>query len=412
MSRIAIVGAGVAGLHLGLHLLKQGKQVTIYTNRTAAEVADGRIMNSVSHMHVTQAIEHELGIGDWPDADAFYYRHYHYNGWGEQRTWFGEFTKPSRVIDYRIYLPRLMQVFEERGGELRIEDLDRARIEQLTEDHDLVVVSTGKGEIGELFPRREEKSPYSGPQRNLTLGLWHGVREYEPAGVEISVVPGVGELLVIPIWSHAGRVHALLIESVPGGPQDVLASTRNDDDPEAFRRGILEVMREHHPTAFARIDHDRFALTSERDVLQGGVRPVLREDYVQLPNGRFLLALGDVHLTVDPVNAQGGNAAANSAKATAEVFAEDEVYDEHFMRKVARRRGARVEAANDWVNLMIHTPGLDHIGQLFSAMTLDQRLADTFTENFNYPERQLDLLASQQRVDARTASVLQSAAAA
>ncbi len=37
----------------GLHLLQQGKEVTILTNRTAQDVFDGRIMNSVSHMHVT-----------------------------------------------------------------------------------------------------------------------------------------------------------------------------------------------------------------------------------------------------------------------------------------------------------------------------------------------------------------------
>lgn len=409
MPHIAIVGAGVAGLHLGLHLLQQGKEVTIFTNRTAQDVFDGRIMNSVSHMHVTQAIENQLGIGDWPDVDGYYYRHYHYNGWGEDREFYGDFTMPSRVIDYRIYLPRLMREFEKRGGELIIRELDRPGIEALTEQYDLVVVSTGKGEIGAMFPKREDKSPYGKPQRHLTLSLWHGVRELDPAGVAINIVPGVGELLVIPIWSHAGRVSALLFESVPGGPQDVLNSKKQHEDPEGFRERILNVLETHYPPVFDRVDHDKFELTSDKDVLQGAFAPSLREDYIQLPNGKFLLALGDVHLTLDPVTAQGGNAAANSAKDTAAVFAEDDVYDEHFLRKVARRRAERVEGANDWVNMMIATPGHERIGQFFTAMAHDKALTDEFTENFNYPTRQLDLLSSQERVNARTSEILQAA---
>jgi hypothetical protein len=302
-----------------------------------------------------------------------------------------------------------MREFEQRGGELIIRELDRPGIEALTEQYDLVVVSTGKGEIGAMFPKREDKSPYSKPQRHLTLSLWHGVRELDPAGVAVNVVPGVGELLVIPIWSHAGRVTALLFESVPGGPQDVLNSKKQHEDPEGFRQRILDVLETHYPPVFDRVDHDKFALTSDKDVLQGAFAPSLREDYIQLPNGKFLLALGDVHLTVDPVTAQGGNAAANSAKDTAAVFAEDDVYDEHFLRKVARRRAERVEAANDWVNMMIATPGHERIGQFFTAMVYDKALADEFTENFNYPTRQLDLLSSQERVDARTAAILQAA---
>lgn len=404
MTSIGIIGAGVAGLHLGLHLRQQDLDVTIYTNRTAEQVRDGKIMNSVAHMSATIDIERELGIADWPDIDAEYSKHYHYNGWGEERRFEGSFEKPARILDYRIYLPHLMGEFERRGGRLTIQDLTVAEIEQLTDVHDLVVVSTGKGEIGALFPRREDKSPYTSPQRKLAVGFWKGVAPREPRGVEISIVPPAGELLVLPMWSFSGPVHALLFESLPGGPQEVLTDRRYEEDPAAYRELVLQILREFHPTVFERVDEAAFELQNGAlDILQGAVTPVLREDFVLLPNGKYLLALGDVHMTVDPVQAQGANSAAYSAKVVADAIREDHVFDERFMRKVARRRAERLEAASDWVNTIIQTPPAPQMPQLLTEMVRNQALADRYTENFNYPIRQIDLLATPERAAAAIA---------
>ncbi|PRI10396.1 styrene monooxygenase/indole monooxygenase family protein [Leucobacter massiliensis] len=404
MTSIGIIGAGVAGLHLGLHLRQQDLDVTIYTNRTAEQVRDGKIMNSVAHMSATIDIERELGIADWPDIDAEYSKHYHYNGWGEERRFEGSFEKPARILDYRIYLPHLMGEFERRGGRLTIQDLTVAEIEQLTDVHDLVVVSTGKGEIGALFPRREDKSPYTSPQRKLAVGFWKGVAPREPRGVEISIVPPAGELLVLPMWSFSGPVHALLFESLPGGPQEVLTDRRYEEDPAAYRELVLQILREFHPTVFERVDEAAFELQNGAlDILQGAVTPVLREDFVLLPNGKYLLALGDVHMTVDPVQAQGANSAAYSAKVVADAISEDHVFDERFMRKVARRRAERLEAASDWVNTIIQTPPAPQMPQLLTEMVRNQALADRYTENFNYPIRQIDLLATPERAAAAIA---------
>lgn len=401
MTTIGIIGAGVAGLHLGLHLLQQDLDVTIYTNRTADQVRDGKIMNSVAHMSATIDIERELGIADWPGTDAEYSYHYHYNGWGDDRRFTGKFEEPARILDYRIYLPELMAEFERRGGLLEIRDLSVAEIEQLTEVHDLVVVSTGKGEIGALFPRREEKSPYTSPQRKLAVGFWKGVAPRDPRGVEISVAPPAGELLALPMWSFSGPVHALLFESVPGGPQEALTDRRYEEDPAAYRELTLQMLREFHPSVYERVNEAEFVLQSDaRDILQGAVTPVLREDFVLLPNGRYLLALGDVHMTVDPVQAQGANSATYSAKVVADAIREDRVFDERFMRKVARRRAERLEASTDWVNTIIQLPPAPQIPHLFSEMVHNPELANRFTENFNYPIRQIDLLGTPDRVAA------------
>jgi 2-polyprenyl-6-methoxyphenol hydroxylase-like FAD-dependent oxidoreductase len=403
MKSIGIIGAGVAGLHLGLQLRQHGIDTTIYTNRTPEQVRDGRLLNSVAHMHVTLELEEDLGINHWTDSQYYYTHHYHYNGWGEGRTFQGQFASPSRTLDYRIYLPRLMEDFTARGGVIEYRDLGVADIEDLSEDHDLIVVSTGKGEIGAMFPRRGDKSPYDRPQRKLAVGFWKGVERLSPNGVTISVIPGVGELLAIPMWSFSGEVMALLFESVPGGEQETLTDQRYSDDPPAYRGLTLEMLQRFHPTVFERVDTSEFRLQSEMDILQGAFPPVMREDYARLPNGKFVLALGDVHLTMDPVQAQGANSTAYSARVVGDAILEDDVFDERFMKKVASRRNERLEAANDWINTMIHNPPHTQIPELFNAMVNNQRLADEFTENFNHPIRQVSLLATPERVSAAVA---------
>src|SRR5699024_3769900 len=398
MKNIGIIGAGVAGLHLGLQLRQHGIPTTIYTNRTPEEVRDGRVMNSVAHMHVTLALEEDLGINHWTEDQYYYDVHYHYNGWGTERTFQGYFSAPSRTLDYRIYLPQLMQDFVDRGGHIEYQNLSVSDIQGLSEQHDLVVVSTGKGEIGAMFPKRADKSPYDRPQRQLAVGFWKGVRRHDRNGVEISVIPNVGELLAIPMWSFSGDVTALLFESVPGGPQEVLTQQKYDEDPEAYRQLTLEMLKTYHPTVYERIDESAFQLQSDKDILQGGVTPVMREDYARLPNGKFVLALGDVHWTMDPVQAQGANSTAYAARVVGDASLDDEVIDERFMSRVTQRRTERLEASNDWINIMINPAGSPQIPELVSAMVHNQQLADEFTENFNYPIEQLKILGNEERV--------------
>ena len=48
-------------------------------------------------------------------------------------------------------------------------------LEDLARDHDLVVVSTGRGGLASLFPLDAERSPYTSPQRVAALTYLHGV---------------------------------------------------------------------------------------------------------------------------------------------------------------------------------------------------------------------------------------------
>ena len=387
MTNIGVVGAGTAGLHLGLLLRQHDIPVTIYTDRTPEQIREGRLPNSVAHHAVTIAREQELGVDHWPVEEYGYGSHHHFVG-GPNLFFRGDFASPSRAIDYRIYQPTLMADFEDRGGRIEYRSVEAEDLEALSTRHDALVVASGKRSIGEFFGVRPEKSPYAQPMRRLMVGLWEGVARTEPHGVTLSIAPGHGELIDIPMYSFGGHLNALLFENVPGGDLEVLADAKLADDPAAFRQLVLDKLRVHHPTVFERVDEASFALTRPEDLLQGAVTPVLRNDFRVLPNGKVVIAAGDVHSVLDPVVGQGANSASYSGYVVGQEILTDRGFGEDLGLRAAERRRERVETVNDWTNLMVQLPPADHVIQLLGAMSQIPSLADEFTENFNYPERQ------------------------
>jgi 2-polyprenyl-6-methoxyphenol hydroxylase-like FAD-dependent oxidoreductase len=388
MTDIGVVGAGTAGLHLGLLLRQHDIPVTIYTDRTADQVRGGRLPNSVAHHAVTIAREEELGVNHWPADEYGYFCHHHWVGGGANLFFRGDFARPSRAVDYRIYQPQLMADFEDRGGRIEVRQVEAEDLEGLSERHDALVVASGKRSIGEFFGVRAEKSPYSHPMRRLMVGLWTGVARTEPHGVTLSISPGHGELIDIPMESFGGQVNALLFENVAGGDLEALANAKLDEDPAAFRQLVLDKLRVHHPTVFERVDEANFTLTRPDDLLQGAVTPVLRNDFRVLPNGKVVIAAGDVHSVLDPVVGQGANSASYSGYVVGQEILADLGFGEDLGRRAAEARRDRVESVSDWTNLMVQLPPADHVIALLGAMSQNKGLADEFTENFNHPERQ------------------------
>lgn len=55
-----------------------------------------------------------------------------------------------------------------------------------------------------------------------------------------------------------------------------------------------------------------------------------------------------------------------------------------------------VQSASDWTNFMLASPAPRLIAMLV-AMSLDKSVADEFTDNFDYPDRQWSILATPER---------------
>lgn len=399
MHNVGIVGAGIAGLHLALYLQKQGVEAVIYTDRTPDDYRDARLLNTVAHHSTTLARETELGVNHWSDPDDHYYYHDHWlNVPAPGPLHFaGHFVSPSRALDYRIYLPRLMQDFMDRGGKIEYRRIEEKDIQPLVDKHDLLAVAVGKGPMGAMFEHNPDETPFKAPQRQLCVGLYSGVSNTAPKNVTMSITPGVGELICIPTITFDGIGHALLMENVPGGPMEHLTSAKYDENPKAFLQKVLDALEQFHPGTYDRVDQARFDLCQPQDLLQGGVVPTVRKTSVRFDNGKYALAIGDVHCTVDPVNGQGANIASYSAFVVGEEIVNAPVLDSRFIERVDNRRNDRVLGAARWTNLVMAPPS-EELQMLLGAMSQNKALCDEFTQNFNAPEEQWERLSSPQRI--------------
>jgi 2-polyprenyl-6-methoxyphenol hydroxylase-like FAD-dependent oxidoreductase len=395
--RIGIIGGGIAALHLGLRLRQLGVDCTIMTDRSAEQVAAAQLTNAVVHWPTTLGRERVLRVYHWP-AEEFGFHHIHQVIQTPQpieirnRT-----TAPARAIDYRIYLPHLMADFAERGGRLEVASLEAKDIGSIAERFDLVVVATPGNGFARLFARDPALSPYVRPQRYSLSGLFVGFRLTEMRGAVQSVAPGHGEAVAFPLLSRTGMVGALAISSRHPDELAMLRVLSARPDRAGFRAALLRKLEQFHPAIHQRIDIAHFDLQGPDDLARAAITPVVRHPHVHLGGGKYAIALGDVHVTVDPLLAQGANIGSYSAFALADAIEEAGAFDLAFCQDVERCRGARVLGASRWTNAFLQPPD-DARVELMVAMSRDRRLAEEYFDNFNRPERQWERVGSAQRI--------------
>jgi 2-polyprenyl-6-methoxyphenol hydroxylase-like FAD-dependent oxidoreductase len=390
MPRIAIIGAGVAGLHLGLLLQQHGVDVTIYTERGADELRAGRLPNTVALVGATRARDRALGVNHWdaPENDTLGL-HLHI-GIEPAIEFRGNLDQPVLFIDMRVYLSRLLEDFAGRGGEVVRAAMDVAAVQRLAPEHDLVVVAAGRAGLGDMFPRVDERSPYAGPQRSLFAGLFRGIRMPERSYFQFQIVPGQGEIFEPQFLTFEGRVPGLLIEGIPGGDIDRVIRM-HQEEPARFIDALYDLLHAYAPLTRQRLEgRDAFDLRRPLDALSGAVTPVVRRFHAVLDGGRCAVALGDTHITHDPAGGQGANAAARAAWAFGELLLErlrqGGALDEGFCARAEQRLWEVLEPVTLFSNALLGPPP-PHVMALFAAAGRSQAVADGFANNFNHPDR-------------------------
>jgi 2-polyprenyl-6-methoxyphenol hydroxylase-like FAD-dependent oxidoreductase len=168
---------------------------------------------------------------------------------------------------------------------------------------------------------------------------------------------------------------------------------RYADDAKKFEATVLELVREHAPTIYERIDLKEFAVHRPQDIIQGAITPTVRNGCAPLGNGKFAMALGDVHIVVDPIIAQGANTASKCAFILGEALLEDQSPDETFCRETEQKLWEAARAASQWTNAMLQPPPPYAI-QIFAAAAQNQAIADELVQNFNTPERNWEIFSS------------------
>jgi 2-polyprenyl-6-methoxyphenol hydroxylase-like FAD-dependent oxidoreductase len=401
MDDIGVIGAGLAGLHLSLFLQRHGVPVTLYAERQPDQVRAGRIPNTAAHWANTRARERELGVNFWdgvaPDSDCF-----HFFFGPPLSLWFhGNHERPGVAVDQRVSVPRLQEEFESRGGRVVYAQVQAPDLGRLSEQHDLVVVSSGRGSLAELFPRLPEHSPHTKPQRLICTGLFDGLTYPDPVGVIFGASPGHGEIFVIPYHTLDGNVSTLFFEMVPGGGLAHLMELRYDEDPDQFHATILRALQEHFPVVLDYVDTAKLRLHRPLDVLQGAIIPTVRRAYARLDNGRYVLACGDVHVVNDPLLGQGANAASHAAFVVGQAIVDDVgVYDERFCARTEERLWEYLCDVTEWNNHFLQVPPPMNVAQYLVAASQHQPLADRLATNFAHPDRAWNIFSTPQRTEA------------
>ncbi|HYZ52884.1 MAG TPA: styrene monooxygenase/indole monooxygenase family protein [Streptosporangiaceae bacterium] len=386
--KILIVGAGQSGLQLAHGLLQHGYEVTLISARTAEEIRGGRVMSTQAMFDAALQHERDLGINFWEDeTPPFEGIGFSLAGpdGGRAINWAGRLNAYAQSVDQRVKMSGWMEAFENRGGKIIIHGATVSDLDKLVPRYDLTIVAAGNGELVNLFGRNPSRSPYSAPQRALAVVYVHGLTrrpEYPDLSVvNMNLIPGAGELFIIPALTTTGPCDILFFEGIPGGPLDCWSDVRT---PEEHLRLTLELMEKFLPWEYERA-HD-VELSDWGGTLSGRYAPVVRYPVGRLPSGGMALGMADVVVANDPITGQGSNNASKCAAIYLKAILDhgDRPYDADFMRATFEAYWDYAQYPTTWTNAMLQPPP-PHVVQLLGAASQHQRIADRFANGFNDP---------------------------
>jgi Styrene monooxygenase A putative substrate binding domain len=399
--RIAIVGAGQAGLLAAHALHLRGYEVTLYSDKTPEDfLTKARPTGVAARFDMALEFERELGLEHWgdeaPKGDGVHLHFLPKQG-NVLVTLLGRLERPFLAIDLRMQSATWMRELDERGGQIGIESVGLGRLDEIAGQNELTLVAAGRGEIMKLFPRDEARSTYSEPQRFLAMVNVTGVPMELPYApwflpVKFNFFAPYGEAFWVPWYSKGKQAcWGMLVEAKTGGPFDRF---RDCDTGDEVLRRTKKLIREYMPWDAELFEHAE--VCDENAWLVGRLTPEVRQVVGTLPSGRQVMAVGDTAHSLDPIGGQGANNGNKMVRVVVEeiVAREDKPFDADWMRATFDRfwdRHRWIEKFNDTLLepltpagrlLLISQYGSDARPENTSPQ---QRIADLFIENFNDP---------------------------
>ncbi len=388
--KITIVGAGQAGLQLGIGLLGRGYDVRIVSNRSRESLRVGKVMSSQCMFDLARSFERDEKLNLWDDTCppvqgiAFAVP----DGEGGRAIEFSaRLDAPAQAVDQRVKMPRWMDEFERRGGTLEFHDASVSDLGQYAKDAELVIIAAGKGEVAGMFERDAERSVYDAPQRALALTYVTGMTPRpEHSAVCFNLIPAVGEYFVFPALTTAGPCEIMVFEGIPGGPMDCWDDVTTPAEHLAKSKWILETYLPWEASRCANVE-----LTDDNGVLAGRFAPTIRKPIAVLPDGALVLGLADVVVLNDPITGQGSNNASKCAQIYLDAIIEhgSRPYDREFMEATFEKYWDIAQWVATWTNALLAPPPPFVLNALGAATQIPQ-VAHRFVNGFNDPRDYFD----------------------
>lgn len=412
MARISVIGAGPAGMIFAYACLRQGHEVTVYSNRTPEQwLNQGPPTGTAFHYGNVIDIERELGMDHWTEemyaGDGVLLDFTPALGSDFKLRAAGRFEKSGAAIDQRMRVHRWLEDLEGEDGRLEIEEVSAERADEIAARSDLTVLAAGKGEIGRMIPRDPGRSVYDRPQRNLAMLIAQGVESWEDeAGftpVKFNFIGDTGEFFWVPYTHKSGRhVWCVLFEAKAGGRMDRFGDV---DGPVSMCARAKEVIAELAPEMSPRVAGMQPVEDDPFCWLKGRFPPTVRKAFGTTPAGRPVMPIGDTAMLFDPIGGQGGNNANRHAKFVADKIAErgDGPLDTGWMEATHEAYWREFgKPAYSFNNILLEP--LTEAGQLvLSEAERNRAFADMFFSNFAHPRGFFpwieDLEAAQRKIE-------------
>lgn len=401
MRKIAIVGAGQAGLLAAHGLLQKGYDVTLFSDRTPEDfLTTARPTGTAARFHMALEYERELGLEHWgdvaPRGEGVHLTFCQKPG-NQFLTLIGRLDHYSLAIDVRLQSATWMRDFSDRGGRIEIETVTVDKLEEIATEHDLTVVAAGRADITRLFPRDEARSTYAAPQRYLSMVNVHGLPmmfdtmpHFRP--IKFNFFASEGEAFFVPWYSKDGhQAWSLVFEGKPGRRLDRFRDAKSAQDVLAR---ALEVTAETIPWDYEWMKGAQ--ICDENAWLVGHFVPEVRAAAGRLPSGRHVMSLGDTAHAQDPIAGQGANNGNKMARNLVECVVEraDRPFDADWMRATFDRFWER----HRYIDMLTGTllEPLTTAGKILLISqygsdgrpgdpTPQQKIANAFINNFSDP---------------------------
>jgi len=403
MRKIAIVGAGQAGMVLAFSLLDEGYDVTVLETRTPDQIEHGPIMSTAMVFDQQLDVERRLGMHEWegkaPVCNGMHATLHLPNGDTVLEVQ-GGLDETCQGVDARIKTSTWLRSFEAKGGRLAYTNVDRGLLERLATQFDLVLVASGKGALSDLFERDAERSLFDAPARRLGAVILKNVREWD----EIPFTPlkfhffmGIGEYFAIPFLSHSGPCRAVVFEAVAGGPLDVWNGVDSGDKALAT---ALKLIRQYSAADYP--NYERAELVDSRSWLKGAITPTVRKPVGRLASGRTVMALGDTAVLNDPITGTGANDAVRMAECFRKAIVErgGRAFNAGWMEEVfTRHYEERSKYTMEFTKVMT-APMTDPGWKVMQAAARSASVAHTFVNVYTDIKESLRWLTEMDAADA------------